>query len=67
MSIIMFVSALPKPQRVIGVAPLVAVRPVVVAPSPVAVIRPVVVAPVFGVGKLGHGHGHGHGHGPRWH
>lgn len=64
---IVCVSALLKPQRVIGVAPVVAVRPVVVAPVPAAVIRPVVVAPVLGVGNLGHGHGHGHVHGPRRH
>lgn len=62
---IVTVLALPKSQRVIGVAPVVAVRPVVVAPAQVAVVRPVVVAPVLGVGKLGHVHGHGHG--PRLH
>lgn len=54
---IVSVVALPKIHHHVPVVPVVAVRPVVVAPAPVAVIRPVVVSPVLGFGKLGHGHG----------
>lgn len=62
---IMSVSALPKPQFVIGVPPIVAVRPVVVVPATIAVVRPVAVPTVLGFGQFGHGFGYGHGR--RWH